>query len=308
MDDLVSIVMTSYNGENYIADQIRSILDQTWGNFELTIWDDGSTDRTAEIVSEFCSRFPDKISFHKNVQNKGVVKNFLEGAQAARGDYVMFADQDDWWLEDKIARTLNKMKQLEGQCGKETPLAVFTDVKVTDGELFVTAESFHKSDRLDVTKTDLAHLLMENKLIGCTVMFNRALGGKLDYMPQKARYHDWWVGLIAASFGQIGYVKQPTMLYRQHGGNQVGDQSFKGYVAGRVSDSSGQRKAIADTISQGRELLEHFGAELPEEKTHILREFVRLADAGFLKKRYLLLKYGFLKSGLVRNLGLMVLI
>ena len=92
-------------------------------------------------------------------------------------------------------------------------------------------------------RVDLPHLLMENKLIGCTVMINQAVRRILQgsSLPQNARFHDGWLGLIAAAFGKISFIKEPTILYRQHENNIVGDKGFISYIASRVCNLRSQR-------------------------------------------------------------------
>lgn len=304
----VSIVMASYNGDKFIREQIDSILKNTYQDWTLEICDDGSTDKTVEIVEEYIDKYPDKISLHRNERNLGVVINFLEGAKRAKGKYIMFCDQDDVWLSNKIEYTMDQMKKSESRFGADTPITVFTDAKVVDVRLRTLEESFYEASSLDVSKVDIPHLLMENKLLGCTIMFNQPLMDKIIEFPDFARYHDWWVGLISSSFGKIVYLNEPTLLYRQHGGNVVGNVSFFQYVRNRLKDIKEQKRALELTEKQAWNFLEIYGQELSEEVKTIVYDFAYLGNYGFLKKRKLILKKKYLKTGIIRNIGVLLLV
>lgn len=304
--------MTSYNGEKYIKEQIESIRHNTYTNWNITIYDDGSTDSTCSILSDYEKRYPDKIKFIKNSKNKGVTKNFLEGISSLTTDtknhhYYMFCDQDDVWMKDKIEKTLKVIKKLERKY-KDTPLVVFTDTMVVNEDLDVTEESFFKNSGLNPKNTKLEALLMENKLIGCTVMFNEEVRKKLVNLPPAIRFHDWWIGLIGAAFGQVHYINSPTLYYRQHGNNVVGNKTFAGYVKKSISSPSQQKEALNKTISQGQAFYELYKNLLPKENRKLLYHFSNLNSYNWFKRRYILLKYGFLKTGLIRNIGLFILI
>lgn len=304
----ITVVMTAYNGEAYIEEQIMSVLEGSFQDFDIHVYDDGSTDRTREILGKLEQAYPDRIKFFANPENKGVIRNFTEGARAAQSSYVMFCDQDDVWLSDKLLKSLERIKKEEKQYGEETPVVVFTDAVVTDEKLSVLAASFHKSSHLNPQKTDLPHLLMENKLIGCTMIINAAMQDKLSIVPKEARMHDWWVGLVGAALGRVAYLPEPTLLYRQHEKNVVGSSSFQGYVKTRLSSLGGQRQVLRRTQEQGAAFLRVYQKELSQEKKEILQDFEELLSAGFIRKRCLLIKNGFWKTGLLRNIGLFLLL
>jgi hypothetical protein len=189
-------------------------------------------------------------------------------------------------------------------------LAVFTDAEIVNKELTKIHNSFFQSSHLNPGKTDLPHLLMENKLIGCTVMINAALRNILKSypLPDKARFHDWWVALIAASLGKISYINECTMLYRQHGNNVVGNSSFSSYLKNRLSSLKKQKEALISLQYQAEEFYHIYQSILPEStKTTILR-FALLSRTNIVKRKYRILRYHYLKTGFVRNFGLMIII
>ena len=303
----VSIVLSTYNGEKYIEEQINSILSSSYQDIDLYIRDDGSSDRTMEILEGYRSNAPEQIHVFRNDVNLGVTLNFLQGICDTTADYIMLCDQDDVWKSNKICDTLKRMRHMEAQLGKELPIAVFTDATVVDGSLNKLHDSFFRTGKLNPLKTDLPHILMENKLIGCTVMINASLRRVLKsrHLPEKARYHDWWLALIAASCGKIGYLPEQTLLYRQHGNNVVGSTSFLSYVKSRITSLKKQKAAVLTLEKQAEEFLKLYWEYLTADSREVLRQFADLQKSGFIRKRVILLQYGFLKTGFIRNLGLM---
>lgn len=308
--DMVTIVMATYNGEKYLEEQLDSILSSTYKDLKLYIVDDGSKDSTLEILNLYKKKYPDKIQYRINEKNLGVTLNFLNAINKTTSEYVMLCDQDDVWNKDKIEKTLNRMKQMEVQFGKDIPIAVFTDAYVTDSKLNIIHNSFFKSGRLNPSLTDLPHLLMENKLIGCTVMINGALRKIMQSkaLPKHARFHDGWLGLIAASMGKISFISEPTLLYRQHETNVVGNQGFLAYFLNRVGNLKKQKEALIALQIQAKEFAELYHDYIDGRKLDLIKNFAKLSDEGFFRRRLLILRYGYLKSGLIRNIGLMLIV
>lgn len=307
---MVTIVMTTYNGEKYLKEQIESILTSTYKDFVLYIVDDGSQDNTMKILENYRERYPDKINIYQNEANLGVTLNYLNAICRTTSDYIMLCDQDDVWKKDKIARTLKRIRQIEVQFGKELPIAVFTDANVVDEQLNIINESFFRSGRLNPLRVDLPHLLMENKLIGCTVMINQAVRRILQgsSLPQNARFHDGWLGLIAAAFGKISFIKEPTILYRQHEDNIVGDKGFISYIASRVCNLRRQKEALKALYLQAEEFARLYNNLLDNQRLETIVRFSKLNKENFIKRRITLIKYGYLKSGIIRNIGLILIV
>jgi len=302
--------MATYNGEKYLEEQIESILSSSYKEFKLYIVDDGSEDSTMEILKRYKKLYPDQIHISRNETNMGVTLNFLNAINNSTSDYIMLCDQDDVWMKDKIAKTLKRMKQMEVQFGKDIPVAVFTDALVTDSKLNIIHDSFFKSGRLNPRLTDLAHLLMENKLIGCTMMINGAVRRILQSrpLPENARFHDGWLGLIAAAIGKISFVPEPTLFYRQHAANVVGNRGFLAYVSDRVRNLKKQKDALYAQQSQAKEFADLYKDYIDESKLDLILRFSSLRKEGFLKRRIDIIRYGYLKSGLIRNIGLIIII
>ncbi|WP_167955955.1 glycosyltransferase family 2 protein [Anaerosporobacter faecicola] len=309
---MIEIIMAAYNGEKYIGEQVDSIMKNTYTDIKVTVYDDtkekGNIEGMEHISATLFEKYGERFHYIRNESNKGCAKNFLEGLRQSTEEYVMFSDQDDHWNRDKIQLTLEKMKKMEESYGKDTPLAVFTDAAVVDENLSLLHLSFHRSNHLNTEKLDLPHLLMENKLNGCTMMMNRALCKKIEVIPEHARMHDWWIALVAATFGKIGYLEEPTMLYRQHTGNVVGNQEYASYIKKRLANLQQQKEAIASIREQASELLLIYHDQMTEKQRECVKRFVELNKNNWFYRRYAICRYGYLKSGLPRNLGLFLII
>ena len=220
----------------------------------------------------------------------------------------MFSDQDDYWNKDKVELTLEKMKQMESKYGKDTPLVVFTDAIVVDSKLNLIHRSFHRSNHLNTKRLGLAHVLMENKLIGCTMMMNQALKNKIIAIPENARVHDWWVALIAATFGKIGYLEESTILYRQHEDNVIGNQEYGSYIKKRLASLKSQREVIYSNMKQAQEFIDIYDMYLTNEQKALIGRFANLNKRNWFYRRYAMYRYGYKKSGVPRNLGLLLVL
>lgn len=317
--DKIVILMATYQGEKYLEEQLRSITEQDYPDWELVVRDDGSSDRTLLLLSAYANRYPDRITVRRGEENLGGTKNFLTllrdaavraESAAAKGErtYFMFSDQDDFWHPDKLRLTLFRMKQLEARYGADVPALVFTDARVVDEGRRELAPSFYGLQHFNLKKRTLPHLLMENMVIGCTAMMNAALAGLVERLPEHARYHDWWMALLAAAFGHTSYLPVATLDYRQHGNNVVGAQGFGRYAGRRAAALLAQRKTLRANYRQAKEFFELYGGRLPGHPAGQLAAFLALPDENFIARRVDALRGGYLKSGLVRNIGLFMIL
>lgn len=303
----IHIVLAAYNGEKYIREQLESLLDNDFKDICIEVCDDGSSDNTVQIVKEYVERY-NCIKLHENEKNLGYTMNFLEGIRRSQSPYIMLCDQDDIWHRDKIRKTYERMKQLEKENKHELPLMVFTDAMNFDSSNGKELGSFHKNSHLDVKKLDTAHLFMENKCIGCTIMINGIVREYLKVLPEEIRVHDWWLALICSHFGKISYIEETTLQYRQHSGNMIGGSSFFDYVKGRIANLHKQKEAIQAAFAQGSAFYSIFGTELPDQTHETAARFAGMSRMGTWGRKKAMLRYGFCKSGFIRNVALFLLI
>ena len=219
------ILLSSYDGERFIAEQIESIRRQTVTRWLLLVRDDGSTDRTVEIVERLAARDARITLLRDGRGNLGPAQSFgalMEAALERGANHVAFADQDDVWREDKLALELEVLGQLEATAGREVPLLVHSDLAVVDESLHVIHPSFQEFHGLRYDPgAPLRVLLVQNVVTGCACVANRSLVRAAVPLPRVVM-HDWWLALVAATLGRIRRNPVATVLYRQHGGNAAG--------------------------------------------------------------------------------------
>ena len=221
---MIDILMATFNGEKYIEEQINSILKQTYSDWHLYIQDDASTDKTCEIIEKIVSANPEKITFIKKTVGSGSAKeNFLSMLKYVKSDYFMFSDQDDFWLNNKIENTHSAMIAAEYKYGKNCPIAVHTDLYVTDEKLNIKTNSWLKKSMFFKRNKTLLNSMLDSPLAGCTTELNKAvLSVVLTDNLDEIYVHDWWISLCVLNFGHIVTLYNPTILYRQHSNNSVG--------------------------------------------------------------------------------------
>ncbi|SDZ74307.1 Glycosyl transferase family 2 [Lachnospiraceae bacterium NK3A20] len=313
-DNSVAVCMATYNGERFIEEQIQSILKQSYQDFHLFIHDDHSKDHTQDILRKYSLQNSDKITIITDPELRGgsSKKNFADilkwVSQNYTFNYFMFSDQDDYWLEDKIALSMKAMKKAELQ--KVQPILIHTDLKVADQKLNVIGDSFFAYRALNTDITDLNHLLVQNNITGCTMLWNRQLNDLLDISSDAVAMHDWWIALVASCFGRIVCVKAPTILYRQHGDNVVGATQVNtlGFIIQRLTGSAHVRETLHLAVDQANAFTEHYRPKLNREQYQIITRFGELYDHGKLGRLHIIFAYHYLKQGIVQIIGEMMFI
>lgn len=279
----IAILMSTYNGAQYLKEQIESIQQQTNHDWQLYIRDDGSKDQTVDIAQSYAQQDPRINLVDQGSSNRGVIGSFMRLLKLVDADYYMFADQDDYWHTDKVQRTLDLM-----QANEEThlPICVHTELQNTDAQL--NPLGLLKSGQV---WTDFKHFCFGNCVTGCTMMINEPLKQLLniDSLNLSAiMMHDWWFALVAAAFGKVVYDPTPTIDYRQHGTNVVGGQdtqSLKALVA-RSLNMDHEIQGLADMLTQMREFQHEYGGMLSGENSAFLNAYTRL-DANSSKHEVL---------------------
>jgi glycosyltransferase involved in cell wall biosynthesis len=304
MQDPVDILLATYQGESYLEEQLQSLMQQSYSHFHIFIRDDGSTDQTLSIIESFRQAYPDRISVIPSIQRLGVKGNFSELMGHSQAPYIMFCDQDDVWLPHKIEVTLQKMKKLEDQEGAEIPLIVHTDLQVVQADLALTAPSFWRYSNINPSLTSLNRLLVKNSVTGCAMLMNRTLLRLAHPIPQQSMMHDWWIALVAALFGKIDYLKESTILYRQHGKNDTGAKKFSLWKA---IENKFYKKRPSDWMrkyAQAQHLLERYSPLLNASQKQILKAFCSLQDLSGFRKMTRQVRYRFLPNILSKSLSL----
>ena len=216
-DCLISIVMAVYNGEKYLPEQIRSILNQTYRNIELIITDDASPDGSLRIALEFARKDP-RITVRQNAKNLGIVRNFLSTLALTRGELICFSDQDDVWRADKLATLASLILKSPKR------MLAYSDLEICDADLRRIHSSFWKTSGIRPRNGVLGEFaFLRNIMPGCSMMFRKEIKDILIEMyPKSSFMHDHLAFVLASSRGRVVYSREPLVKYRQHSQNNIG--------------------------------------------------------------------------------------
>lgn len=250
---VVDILLATYNGEKYVEELIKSILNQSYKDIRLIISDDNSTDNTLKVIEKL-QKEDSRIIVYKQHKNLGVTANFEFLLKKVENNYFMFADQDDIWLEDKVKKSVEKLE-------KDKCDLVFTNLKIVDENLKVLNRSFWKAKGLNkkIKKhMNFDGLYLNNFVTGCTTICKKKFIKQILPLPKNTEYilYDYWLALVVSKNGKIGRIDEPQILYRQHKNNAVG--------AKRKSDLLNSFDEIRDLFINVK--IDHFKVFVEREK------------------------------------------
>ena len=222
----MSIAIATYNGDKYLAEQLNSILAQTYKNIEIIISDDGSTDATIEIIRSYEKKFP-VLKLVSNKNNRGIKKNFENAIKNCKGIFIALSDQDDLWMPKKIETLVNNIGDFS---------AIYHD------SLFINHEGKTLNNWLSKNVNcfsgyDGRAFLFFNCVSGHAIMFHNRIIDAATPFPN-ARYHDWWLAFIAAENGGIKYLNEVLVHYRQHPNSQTDFLELKENISTKKNKAS----------------------------------------------------------------------
>lgn len=220
MEEKIDVLMATYNGEKFVANQIESILNQTYKNINLIISDDCSNDRTRGILKEYEEK-DSRVKVYYQENNLGYIKNFEFLLKQVQSNYYALSDQDDIWTPEKIEVSYNTLKQ------KKVDM-VFGDLEVVDKDLKTRYESFGDfmllNRKIEKCKNSYKMNYLYNCVTGCTILAKKETLEYILPIPNESKRvaHDHWIALMVSLNGKLAYIKEKYIKYRQHGDNQIG--------------------------------------------------------------------------------------
>lgn len=243
----VSVAMCTFNGAPFLDEQLRSIADQRLRPDELVACDDGSSDRTVDILHDFAKRAPFPVHVHINAENLGYVKNFEKAIGLCQSDFIALCDQDDVWDPRKLALSATLLDDCP-----EVGL-VCTDAEQVGRQLEPTglrlssALAFGPAEQAQVASGKALSVLVRiNFVTGTTMMFRSSLRSAVLPMPD-GWIHDAWIALVASVTSAVAFIAEPLVLYRQHGDNQIGAPR-KVRLSTLISPTGSATGALADAL------------------------------------------------------------
>lgn len=219
MNPKIEILLATYNGEKYVGEQIDSIINQTYRNWILLIRDDNSKDRTLEILKEY-EKKDNRIKVIEDKKgNLEFVKNFEELLNNSKEDWVMFSDQDDYWLENKIEKYVAILNTSSEDILKK-PMLIHSNSFICDDNLEIIKDEFINSKIANKYNEDdfyFAYFVQ-----GSTVLINRAIIDLALPFSKNVTVHDRYFHLLAEFFGKRIFINESLIKYRQHSNNKIG--------------------------------------------------------------------------------------
>lgn len=290
----IVILMSTYNGEKYLVEQLDSIRNQTFTDWQLLIRDDGSTDSTREIIRRYTEK-DRRICSDINSKNIGLVGSFFKLLKKDDFEFYMFSDQDDYWKVDKIEKSLEAISKMDNS----NPCLVHTNLEIVDENLNLISNTMKKKPYLRTFK----QLCFVNNVTGCTMIFNKKLKEKvIDSLnnTENIFVHDWWIALVASYFGEVEYLNLSTIKYRQHSNNVLGsyrkDRSFYKSVMMKIHGDGNFTIKMSELLKQ----LVKF-ADLYEETTSFLTDVRKLSSSNILYRFIFLVKYRIVMESFMRS-------
>ena len=293
-----AILLATYNGQQFLAEQIDSLLGQTVSDFTIYIHDDGSTDGTAELLEKLAKKHAGRIVLVDGKPCGSAKENFWYLLSKVEADTYFFCDQDDVWLPKKVEKSLQKLQSLHGACR-----CVFTDMRVVDGDLHEIDGSFLHYNGRDPYEQRYPRILIDNPAAGTAMCFDRALRDlalSVRFDLSDVEMHDGFLLAMASLCGTTAYIDEPLVLYRQHGANDMGaaraetvlqriQRNLSDLVTGRFV--ANKKEFLSLSRNAARELSRLPAAASRDKK--ILKTYANLEKLPKWKRIRFMKKYGF---------------
>jgi glycosyltransferase involved in cell wall biosynthesis len=305
---LVTIIIATYNGELYLIEQLESLLNQSFKDYQILIADDASTDNTFNILKEYAEIYHN-INIIQNEKQLGFVTNFEKLLISSETKYIAFCDQDDIWHHNKLEKAINSLENIGRD---DTPLLFHSDLRVVNGEKKILFNSFFQMRGYSFSNNRSVDIMLgRSGIMGNSMVINKVLKDKVLPFPKELVVHDYWIALVNELFGQRITLDEPLLDYRIHDSNC--SNSIKKITENKLLKYFFDRKLKLPYHEIKRELviqnlLERF---ILEERDNVLIE--KFLDYLFFKKNkiYLisiLLKYNFFRVGIRYKLKLIGMI
>ncbi len=216
----ISVALCTFNGAKFLPQQLQSIAAQSRPPDELIVFDDGSTDQTLELLGQFSPGFP--LEIHTNASPLGPARNFQSAVAACNGDVIALCDQDDLWMNDKLA-------VIESQFRRQSELGLaFSDAEMCDAagnslgyRLWQSVGLIGRQRRMMEGGNAFEVILRQNVVTGATLAFSASLRSLL--LPIDDRWmHDGWIALLASAVSPVAAIDRPLIRYRRHPAQAIG--------------------------------------------------------------------------------------
>lgn len=313
MTATIGILLATFNGAQFLQEQLDSIAAQSFEDWHLYARDDGSEDETGELLEDFALLHADRVTLLQDGDGRlGAAANFARLMATVKEPYIAFSDQDDVWHRTKLAVTLARLRILEADHGMHTPLMVHADRRLIDAEGREVTPSYWTSRR--IRPHQFCYLESHYAFCfaaGSTMLINQPLSDLAQRVPRGARMHDCWVELVAHAFGCVGWLEHPVLDHRRHGANTSGARIESDAPEARTflrrawrlfSDIDRQKAVYQGYFRQAEAFRQAFGDSLIPAERARLEAFLAIPGQPVLQRLASLLQSGCAPPGVLRSL------
>jgi rhamnosyltransferase len=283
---MVDILMATYNGEAFIEEQVRSIMTQSYHDWRLLIHDDGSTDKTIEIIRQLMQEDERIVLIEDNSHHLGVARNFIHLVSQATAPYCMFCDQDDIWLPSKVEEMLQHISQYDQEC----PQVTYSNAYLWNPELGILSNK----NTLTYPTTIRQTLFLNTGIQGAAAIFNQQMCHIIRQELSYYAMHDHVLLLAGICFGQVHYLHKPLMYYRQHENNVTGNAP--GSITKKIQ-LMWQNRYVPLVSKEHLDGLQafynRFQSVIPAEDKLLINTFLNLPKRSFLVRVTRIIQYRF---------------
>lgn len=260
----IDILMATYNGEKYLVEQLDSIINQTYHNWNLLIRDDNSTDKTLEIIQNYHKKDKRIKILKDNKGNLGIVRNFEELLKSSESEFIMFSDQDDIWVENKLDMYLKMIEKIKNKGFMIHSDAILFDKNKSNilKDTFISKKAINRG---------LENVFFNYFVQGATILISKEIKNFILPFPKEVYLHDRYIHLISELFFERIFVNKALIYYRQHGDNQIGAKNtIRELLSKRYFDER-DRQLIKIIYNK-------YGSLLTEDKKKLIEEYFKITD------------------------------
>ena len=283
---MIDILMATYNGEAFVEEQIRSIIQQSFTDWHLLIHDDGSTDSTIDILHRLAQEDSRIMLIEDNVQHLGVARNFIHLLRHTTAPYCMFCDQDDVWLPNKVEKMLRAIESYD----QTIPQVLYSNAFLWNPEVGIISNK----NTLTYPTTIRQTLFLNTGIQGAAAIFNRAMCEIVNQPLSFYAMHDHVLLLAGICFGQVHYLHEPLMYYRQHEHNVTGNAP--GSIAKKIALMWQNRhvRLVSKQHYDGlKAFYEHFSSRISATDKMLIEAFLDMPKQNCITRTIHIIQYQF---------------
>lgn len=295
-EERVAILLATYNGFRFLPELMTSLEKQTHDKWELYVRDDNSSDGTKDLLKSYEEK-DGRIHVTYGEEQFGASKNFAFLLNAvSHEDYVMFCDQDDIWIPQKIEKTLYEMKRKESCSHANVPRIVFSGKQLVNENLQEISE-YKYGQKQNISFHDI---LIQNPIYGCTMMINKAALKLAQPLPEYAYLHDYYLALVTSAYGEITFIDEPLILYRQHENNVTGGSKNYSYI-NKIKSAGRINRLLQQEIYQNYMFCKNVVSDYIDG-----REYISMVESPIVKRLFYAMRFNYRVRGLVQTMRLMI--